>query len=121
MKCDLHVHSAHSCTVPVAILRHFFLESYSAPADVYATLRKRGMNLVTLTDHDSIGGAEELRRHPDFFISEEATCTMPSGTQVHVGVYDITAPIGEGGMGEAGNARDTRLDRIGASKRLKDE
>jgi hypothetical protein len=47
------------------------------------------MNLVTLTDHDSIGGAEELRQHPDFFISEEVTCTMPSGTQVHVGVYDI--------------------------------
>jgi len=73
----------------VAILRHFFLESYSSPVDVYATLRKRGMNLVTLTDHDSIGGAEELRQHPDFFISEEVTCTMPSGTQVHVGVFDI--------------------------------
>ena len=89
MKCDLHVHSVHSGTVPVAILRHFFLGSYSSPADVYTRLRKRGMNLVTLTDHDSIGGAEELRQHPDFFISEEVTCTMPSGTQVHVGVYDI--------------------------------
>jgi len=74
----------------VAILRHFFLESYSPPAEVYAMLRKRGMNLVTLTDHDSIGGAEELRRHTDFFVSEEVTCRMPSGTQVHVGVYDLT-------------------------------
>lgn len=53
-------------------------------------LRKRGMGLVTLTDHDSIGGAEELRRHQDFFVSEEVTCRMPSGTQVHVGVYDMT-------------------------------
>ena len=50
MKCDLHVHSAHSGTVPVAMLRHFFLESYSPPADVYATLRNRGMDLITLTD-----------------------------------------------------------------------
>ena len=33
---------------------------------------------------------EELRRYPDFFISEEVTCTMPSGTQAHVGVYDLT-------------------------------
>src|SRR5580704_5283108 len=90
MKCDLHVHSAHSGTVPVAILRHFFLESYSPPADVYATLRKRGMDLVTLTDHDSITGAEELRRHPDFFVSEEVTCRMPSGTQVHIGIYDLS-------------------------------
>jgi predicted metal-dependent phosphoesterase TrpH len=90
MKCDLHVHSLHSGTLPVAILRHFFLESYSAPRDVYSTLRARGMDLVTLTDHDSISGAEELRRYPDFFVSEEVTCTMPSGTQAHVGVYDIT-------------------------------
>ncbi|MGD0906955.1 MAG: PHP domain-containing protein [Candidatus Acidiferrales bacterium] len=90
MKCDLHVHSVHSGTLPVAILRHFFLESYSAPKDVYTMLRKRGMDLVTLTDHDSIGGAEELRRYPDFFTSEEVTCKMPSGTYAHVGVYDLT-------------------------------
>jgi len=90
MRCDLHVHSLHSGTLPVAILRHFFMESYSAPTDVYSTLRLRGMDLVTLTDHDSIGGAEELRRYPDFFLSEEVTCRMPSGTEAHVGVYDIT-------------------------------
>jgi predicted metal-dependent phosphoesterase TrpH len=48
------------------------------------------MDLVTLTDHDSIGGAEELRKHPNFFVSEEVTCRMPSGTQVHVGVYDLS-------------------------------
>jgi len=71
-------------------LRHFFLESYSAPKDVYSVLRQRGMDLITLTDHDSIGGAEELRRYPDFFVSEEVTCRMPSGTQAHVGVYDIS-------------------------------
>lgn len=47
------------------------------------------MNLVTLTDHDSIEGAEKLRSHPDFFMSEELTCRMPSGTEIHVGVYDI--------------------------------
>jgi len=90
MRCDLHVHSLHSGTLPVAILRHFFLESYSAPADVYSTLRKRGMDLVTLTDHDSIGGGEELRKHADFFLSEEVTCRMPSGTYAHVGVYDLS-------------------------------
>ena len=90
MRCDLHVHSVHSGTLPVTVLRHFFLESYSPPSQVYAMLRKRGMDLVTLTDHDSIGGAEELRRYKDFFASEEVTCRMPSGTQVHVGVYDLT-------------------------------
>ena len=48
------------------------------------------MNLFTLTDHDSIEGTEQLRQHPDFFVSEELTCKMPSGTEVHIGVYDIT-------------------------------
>ena len=48
------------------------------------------MDLVTLTDHDSIGGLEPLRHHPDFFISEELTCRMPSGTEIHIGVYDVT-------------------------------
>jgi predicted metal-dependent phosphoesterase TrpH len=48
------------------------------------------MDLVTVTDHDSIDAVEPLRRFPDFFLSEEITCTLPSGTGVHVGVYDIT-------------------------------
>jgi predicted metal-dependent phosphoesterase TrpH len=90
MKCDLHVHSVHSgaCTTPV--LRRFCRESYTDPHELYAHLKNRGMELVTLTDHDSIDGLEALRRHPDFFISEEVTCRMPSGTEAHVGVYDIT-------------------------------
>jgi hypothetical protein len=52
---------------------------------VYDRLHRRGMDLVTLTDHDSIGGAEELRPYPDFFVSEEVTCRMPSGTRVTLG------------------------------------
>ena len=48
------------------------------------------MSLFTLTDHDSIEGAEKLRQHPDFFVSEELTCRMPSGTEAHIGVYDLS-------------------------------
>jgi predicted metal-dependent phosphoesterase TrpH len=90
MKCDLHVHSVHSgpCTTPV--FRRFCRESYSDPEELYGRLKSRGMDLITLTDHDSIDGLEALRRHPDFFISEEVTCRMPSGTEAHIGVYDIT-------------------------------
>ncbi|HUJ39733.1 MAG TPA: PHP domain-containing protein [Candidatus Acidoferrales bacterium] len=90
MRCDLHVHSYYSGMCEVPGLNRVCRECYSAPAEVYATLRSRGMDLVTLTDHDSIEGAEELRRFSGFFLSEEVTCRMPSGTQVHVGVYDIT-------------------------------
>jgi serine/threonine protein kinase len=36
-----------------------------------------------------------------------------------LGLYVLLAPIGAGGMGEVWKARDTRLDRIVAVKRLK--
>ena len=89
MKCDLHVHSYFSglCTTP--FVRTFCRESYSDPREVYAVLKERGMKLVTLTEHDSIESAEMLRRHQGFFLSEEVTCQMPSGSEVHVGVYDL--------------------------------
>jgi predicted metal-dependent phosphoesterase TrpH len=48
------------------------------------------MSIVTLTDHDSIEAGAALRKYPDFFLSEEATVQMPSGTEIHLGVYGIT-------------------------------
>lgn len=90
MKCDLHVHSTASGSCNIPLFHRFCRESYSDPLEVYHTLKQRGMNLVTLTDHDAIGGADPLRRHPDFFVSEELTCHLPSGTRVHIGVYDIS-------------------------------
>ncbi|MGH9712399.1 MAG: PHP-associated domain-containing protein [Candidatus Acidiferrales bacterium] len=86
----MHVHSYFSgpCTTP--FVGNFCRESYSNPEEVYDLLERRGMSLFTLTDHDSIEGSEKLRRHANFFLSEELTCRMPSGTEVHIGVYDIT-------------------------------
>ncbi|HLI30862.1 MAG TPA: PHP domain-containing protein [Terriglobia bacterium] len=90
MRCDLHVHSWHSGMCFPPPFRGFCRESYSQPEDVYRRLKRRGMDLVTLTDHDSIDGAEALRRYPDFFASEEVTCRLPSGTTIHAGVYDVS-------------------------------
>jgi predicted metal-dependent phosphoesterase TrpH len=74
-------------TLPV--INSFCRECYSHPEEVYERLKRSGMDLVTVTDHDSIGAADSLRRYPDFFLSEEVTCRMPSGTEVHLGVYGI--------------------------------
>ena len=65
-------------------------ESYNEPADVYRLCKQRGMSIVTVTDHDSIEAAETLRKYPDFFISEEVTVGMPSGTEMHLGVYGMS-------------------------------
>ena len=76
------------CTVPV--FRRICRESYSDPGAVYEVLKRRGMDVVTVTDHDSIDAAEALRHHQDFFLSEEVTCRTSRGTELHVGVYDIS-------------------------------
>ena len=65
-------------------------ESYSDPTDVYERLKRLGMSIVTITDHDSIDAVEALRRYPDFFLSEEVTVKMPSKTLIHLGVYGIS-------------------------------
>ncbi len=90
MRCDLHVHSTGSGMCNTPGLEKLCLESYNQPSAVYERCKRLGMSLVTLTDHDSIDGAEELRGYDDFFLSEEVSCKMPSGTEMHVGVYDIS-------------------------------
>jgi predicted metal-dependent phosphoesterase TrpH len=89
MKCDLHVHTHHSgmCTVPV--MKRICRESYNDPREVYETLKRHGMDLVTVTDHDSIDAGESLRHHADFFLSEEVSCSTEHGTHLHMGVYGI--------------------------------
>jgi predicted metal-dependent phosphoesterase TrpH len=76
------------CTIP--LLRRVCGESYNQPVEVYEKLKRLGMDLVTITDHDSIDAAEMLRSRRDFFLSEEVTCRLPSGSELHMGVYDIT-------------------------------
>jgi hypothetical protein len=48
------------------------------------------MDLVTLTDHDSIEGALEIAHLPATFLSEEVTLVLEGGRQLHLGVYDLT-------------------------------
>ena len=89
MRCDLHVHTIASGMFTVPGLNRFCRESYNEPAEVYNRLKETGMSIVTVTDHDSIEAAESLRRFPDFFLSEEVTVRMPSGTEMHLGVYGL--------------------------------
>ena len=95
MKCDLHVHSYHSGYAShLRFLRA--RDCYSSPFDVYRVARARGMDLVCLTDHDSIDGALEfLDRRPDaqdFIVGEEISCRVPDapGLRVHLGAWGLT-------------------------------
>lgn len=89
MRCDLHVHSRHSGAADLPVLRHVGRESYSEPLAVYERAMARGMDLVTLTDHDTIAGALELRHLPNVFVSEEVTVLLSRERQLHVNVFDL--------------------------------
>jgi predicted metal-dependent phosphoesterase TrpH len=89
MRCDLHVHSRHSGPATLPLLRHVCNESYSEPEAVYTAARRRGMDLVTITDHDTIEGSLAIAGRSDTFVSEEVTCLLPEGRELHIGVYDL--------------------------------
>ena len=63
VKLDSHVHTTHSGRATVFPFNHFMRESYNTPESVYATAKRRGMDLVTITDHDQISGALALWTH----------------------------------------------------------
>jgi predicted metal-dependent phosphoesterase TrpH len=99
-RADLHVHTRHSrVTGTMRFLRS--RDCYSDPFDVYAVAKRRGMDIVTFTDHDSIDGCLEfLSRHPDaadFLVGEEVSCWVPdTDLPVHLGVYGISETIHAG-------------------------
>lgn len=97
MRADLHVHSYHSgYNHDLPFLRS--RDCYNCPEAVYRTAKARGMDIVTITDHDSIDGCLEfLSKHPDtpdFIVGEEITCWMPTTgsapIEVHIAAYGMT-------------------------------
>ncbi len=90
MRSDLHVHTKASGMFNLPGLKHLCQECYNEPLEVYDLLKRRGMSAITVTDHDSIEGSEALRSFSDFFLSEEVSVRMPSGTEAHLGVYNLT-------------------------------
>jgi predicted metal-dependent phosphoesterase TrpH len=64
-------------------------ECYSDPLEVHERALASGMDLVTLTDHDTIDGALRLAHLPNTFVSEEVTLFVDGGRQLHVNVFGI--------------------------------
>src|SRR5213083_2752921 len=91
-KCDLHIHSRHSARSEEWLFRRFdFPDSYSDPKQLDEALRKRGMDYVTITDHDSIDGCLEIAHLPRTFISEQITTYFPhDGCKLHILVWGIS-------------------------------
>ncbi|MHC1743833.1 MAG: glycosyltransferase [Syntrophobacteraceae bacterium] len=95
VKVDLHVHSRYSQRPSQWILKKLGCpESFTEPLQLYRLAKRRGMTFVTITDHNTIGGALEIAHLSDVFVSEEVTTYFPEDEcKVHVLVYDIDERI----------------------------
>ncbi|HYH87593.1 MAG TPA: glycosyltransferase, partial [Solirubrobacteraceae bacterium] len=91
-RADLHCHSTASAVSNLGVQRALGLpECATPPEEVYALAKRRGMDFVTITDHDTITGALAIADRPDVFVSEELTAHFAGEPQaVHVLCLDIT-------------------------------
>jgi glycosyltransferase involved in cell wall biosynthesis/predicted metal-dependent phosphoesterase TrpH len=92
-RVDMHCHSTASQLSRLGVQRSLGLpECATPPREVYELAKRRGMDFVTITDHDTIDGVLELEGLPDTFVSEELTVRFAGEPQaVHVLCYGITS------------------------------
>jgi glycosyltransferase involved in cell wall biosynthesis len=65
-------------------------DSYTPPGALYEALRGRGMDLVTITDHNSIDGCLEIAGRPGTFLSVQVSARFPDDRcEVQVLVWGI--------------------------------
>ena len=91
MKLDAHVHTHHSGYSTIYPVTTILRESYNTPEKLYRRAKARGMDLVTITDHDSISGAVTIADRHDVIIGCEVTAIFPEdNVSCHIGVLGIT-------------------------------
>src|SRR5262249_25580312 len=104
-RVDLHCHSTASEISKLGVQRALGLpECATSPEEVYELAKRRGMDFVTITDHDTIDGCVAIADRPDVFVSEELTAWFGGERQaVHVLCYGITAEDHEALQARAGD------------------
>jgi predicted metal-dependent phosphoesterase TrpH len=91
-KVDIHCHSVFSDQPVNWLFRKLGTrESYTPVQELYHRLKSRGMDFVTITDHNRIDGAIELaERYPDCFVGCEFTVNFyREPAALHLCVYDL--------------------------------
>jgi glycosyltransferase involved in cell wall biosynthesis len=91
-KCDLHIHSRYSARSEEWLFRRLdFPDSYSDPRELHRQLLERGMDFVTITDHDTIEGCLQIADLPQSFISEQITTYFPQDPcKIHILAWGIS-------------------------------
>jgi glycosyltransferase involved in cell wall biosynthesis/predicted metal-dependent phosphoesterase TrpH len=91
-RADLHCHSSASEHSKLGVQRALGLpECATPPEEVLDLADRRGMDFVTITDHDTIAGVQQIAGDPRVFVSEELTAWFKGEPQaVHVLCLGIT-------------------------------
>jgi glycosyltransferase involved in cell wall biosynthesis/predicted metal-dependent phosphoesterase TrpH len=91
-RVDLHCHSTASEISRLGVQRAAGLpECATPPQEVYELAMRRGMDFVTITDHDTIDGVMQIADRSNVFVSEELTAHFRGEPQaVHVLCYGIS-------------------------------
>lgn len=77
-KADLHLHTKYSDRPSEWILRRIGApESFVEPEEAYRRAKAKGMDFVTISDHNCISGALDIAHLDDVFISNEVTTYFP--------------------------------------------
>lgn len=102
-KIDLHMHSTAS-------------DGTDSPAQLAEKVKAAGISVFALTDHDTVSGAEELKKHlPDgvaFIPGIEFSCVMPSGKCHILGLNcDTYHPAFQSALNKGAELRKAKLEQ----------
>src|ERR1044072_5537452 len=113
-RVDMHCHSTASQLSRLGVQRSLGLpECATPPQEVYELAKRRGMDFVTITDHDTIDGCLELVDRPDCFVSEELTARFAGEPQAAHGLS-----CGVGARGHEWVQGHVAAPRAGPPRRL---
>jgi predicted metal-dependent phosphoesterase TrpH len=92
-RCDLHLHTRHSCWKHLRVIRA--RDSYTDPLVAFDRAKAAGMDFVAFTDHESIDGALQVlearpERAAEVIIGEEIETRFPeTGQWLHVSAFGL--------------------------------
>ncbi|MFB3786590.1 MAG: glycosyltransferase [bacterium] len=91
VKIDLHCHSWASDRPSLWLMQRLGCpESFTSPGQVREFAMLRGMDFVTITDHNTIAGIKEIEHYPNVIAGDEVTAYFPGEVKVHVVCLGMT-------------------------------
>jgi predicted metal-dependent phosphoesterase TrpH len=84
-------------------------ESYNSPEGVYRRAKARGMDLVTITDHDDIAGAMTIADRPDVIIEIINGSRLPTQNQTAACLADACGKVGVAGSDSHTRRADVKI------------